>query len=162
MKTMRTPALLAGALLLALGSAAASPGGARPFEVDFDKCYAHDGFAPYLLTFAGTASGDVSGSLEARIFVLVPGIQTDQTHIQADYVVTGALPFTARVGGRVNDKTKLAVLRGYVSVGPAWLLGAGVHDEFANYTRADGMPCSKGTLYITPRWKQTHNDDQDD
>ena len=52
----------------------------------------------------------------------------------------GTLDFTARVGGRVNTKTNLAVLRGFVSEGPAWLIGAGVHDEFQNYTRADGTP----------------------
>jgi hypothetical protein len=45
-----------------------------------------------------------------------------------------------------------------VSVGPAWLEGARVHDEFTNYTRSDGLACSKGTLYITPRWKQSHDD----
>ena len=161
MKTMRFPALQAGALLLAFGSTVALASGPKPFEVDFNKCFAHMGFDPYLFTFSGTASGDVSGSLEARIFVHVPGIQPGQTHIQADYVVAGSLPFTARVGGRVDDNTNLAVLRGYVSEGPAWLLGAGVHDEFKNYTRSDGTPCSKGTLYITPRWKQSHNDDND-
>ncbi len=139
---------------------------ARPFEVDFDKCFDHPGFAPYLFTFSGPASGAVSGTVEARVLVLINGVQPNQNHIQADYVVTGTvrtgtLDFTARVGGRVNTRTNLAVLRGYVSEGPAWLIGAGVHDEFKNYTRADGTSCSRGTLYITPRWKQTRNDDTD-
>ena len=40
--------------------------------------------------------------------------------------------------------------------------GAGVHDEFFGYTRADGVGCAKGTLYITPRWQQTHSDDDND
>jgi len=133
----------------------------RPFEVDFDKCFDRPGDAPYLFTFSGTASGDVSGTLEARVAVFMPDVQPNQYHIQADYVVAGTLDFTARVGGRGNTKTKLAVLRGFVSEGPAWLIGAGVHDEFQDYVRADGTPCSRGTLYITPRWKQTRNDDND-
>jgi hypothetical protein len=133
----------------------------RPLEVDFDKCFDREGDDPYWFTFSGKVSGDVSGTLEARVAVFIPGIEPNQTHLQADYVVTGTLPFTARVGGRVNNKTNLAVLRGFVSEGPAWLIGAGVHDEFQNYVRADGTPCSKGTLYVTPRWKQTHNDDHD-
>ena len=134
---------------------------ARPFEVDFDKCFDRQGDAPYLFTFSGTASGDVSGTLEARVAVFMPNVQPNQNHLQADYVVAGTLDFTARVGGRVNTKTNLAVLRGFVSEGPAWLIGAGVHDEFENYVRADGTPCSRGTLYITPRWKQSRNDDND-
>jgi hypothetical protein len=134
---------------------------ARPFEVDFNKCFDRNGDSPYLVTFSGTVSGDVSGTLEARIAALVPGIEPNQTYIQADYVVVSTLEFTARVGGRASAKTNLAVLRGFVSEGPAWLVGAGVHDEFENYVRADGTPCSRGTLYITPRWKQTHNDDND-
>ena len=161
MKTMRIPALLASAILLALSSTAALAGGAKPFEVDFDKCFDHYGPAGYVVTFSGPVSGDISGALEARVLVYMIGIEPNQTHLQADYVVTGALPFTARVGGRLNDTNNLAVLRGYVSEGPAWLMGAGVHDEFLSYTKADGTPCAKGTLYITPRWKQTHNDDND-
>ena len=134
---------------------------ARPFEVDFDKCFDRQGDAPYLFTFSGTASGDVSGTLEARVAALMPNVQPNQNYLQADYVVTGTLDFVARVGGRVNSKTNLAVLRGFVSEGPAWLIGAGVHDEFENYVRADGTSCSRGTLYITPRWKQSRNDDND-
>ena len=134
---------------------------ARPFEVDFDKCFDRQGDAPYLFTFSGTASGDVSGTLEARIAALIPNVQPSQNYLQADYVVAGTLDFTARVAGRVNTTTNLAVLRGFVSEGPAWLIGAGVHDEFQNYVRADGTACSRGTLYITPRWKQSHNDDND-
>ena len=99
--------------------------------------------------------------VEARVAVFIPNVQPNQNHLQADYVVTGTLDFTARVGGRANAKTNLAVLRGFVSEGPAWLIGAGVHDEFENYVRADGTPCSRGTLYITPRWKQSRNDDND-
>ena len=139
------------------------PRAPRPFEVDFNKCFDREGDPPYLFTFSGTASGDVSGTLEARVAVFIPGVEPKQSHIQADYVVTGTgkLRFTARVGGRVNDATNRAVLRGFVSDGPAWLIGAGVHDEFLNYVRADGTPCSKGTLYITPRWRQTHNDEND-
>ncbi len=161
MKTSRTPALLASALLFALAATAALAAKPKPFEVEFNKCYDHDGFAPYVVTFSGPASGDVNGRVEARVVRYVPGIQPDQTLIQADYVITGDLSFTARVGGRVNDRNNKAVLRGYVSVGPAWLEGAGVHDEFTNYVRADGMPCSKGTLYVTPRWKQSHGDNDD-
>ena len=37
---------------------------ARPFEVDFDKCFDRQGDFPYLFTFSGTASGDVSGTLK--------------------------------------------------------------------------------------------------
>lgn len=162
MRTTRIPALLAGALLLAFGSSAVLAGGAKPFEVDFDKCFAQNGPFPYLFTFSGPVSGNVSGSVDAQVLVYVVGIEPNWTHIQADYVVTGKLPFTARVGGRRDDKSGNAVLRGYVSEGPAWLIGAGVHDEFGSYTRPDGTPCAKGTLYITPRWKQTHNDDDRD
>jgi hypothetical protein len=158
MKTMRAPALLGGSLLLALASATVLADEAKSIKVDFNKCFAHKGDAPYLVTFAGPASGDVTGTLEARIVASIPGVETGQTHLQADYVVEGTLPFTARVGGRVNNETNLAVLRGYVSVGPAWLIGAGVHDEFKNYKSAEGIPCSKGTLYITPRWSQSHNE----
>ena len=85
-----------------------------------------------------------------------PSVAPDQNYIAADYVVTdvaGAPLFTARVGGRVDDAANFAALRGYVSEGPAWLIGAGVHDEFENYLRADGTLCSKGTLEITLRWK---------
>jgi hypothetical protein len=134
---------------------------ARPFEVDFDKCFDRQGDFPYLFTFSGTASGDVSGTLEARIAVFMRNVQPDQNHLQADYVVAGTLNFTARVGGRANTKTNLAVLRGFVSEGPAWLIGAGVHDEFENYVRGDGTACSRGTLYITPRWKQSRSEDND-
>ena len=164
MKTMRLKRLagfVASAMLLSLGSTAALAAGPKPFEVDFDKCFDRYGPAGYVVTFSGPVSGDISGALEARVLVYMIGIEPNQTHLQADYVVTGELPFTARVGGRLNDKNNLAVLRGYVSEGPAWLLGAGVHDEFLSYTKADGTPCAKGTLYITPRWKQTHNDDND-
>jgi len=162
MKTIRTPALLVSALLLTVASTASLAGGAKPFEVDFDKCFAHNGPAGYLFTFSGPVSGDVSGSVDAEVLVYVVGIEPNWTHIQADYVVTGSLPFTARVGGRRDDRNGNAVLNGYVSAGPAWLVGAGVHDEFGSYTRPDGTPCAKGTLYITPRWKQTHGDGQDD
>ena len=134
---------------------------ARPFEIDFDKCFDRPGDAPYLFTFSGTASGDVSGTLEARIAVLMPNVEPNQNYLQADYVVSGTLDFTARVAGRVITTTNLAVLRGFVSEGPAWLIGAGVHDEFQNYKRADGTNCSRGTLYITPRWKQSRNDDNE-
>ena len=156
MKTMHERALLGGAVLLALVSSAALADEAKSLKVDFNKCFAHKGDAPYVVTFAGTASGDATGPLEARVVVSLPGVEANQTHLQADYVVEGTLPFTARVGGRVDNQTKLAVLRGYVSVGPPWLIGAGVHDEFQNYTRADGTACSKGALYITPLWKQSH------
>ncbi len=161
MKATRIPALLAGAMLLALGAAPALAAAPKPLEVAFDKCFARNGDAPYLVTFSGPASGYVTGTVEARILVRIPGVQPNQTHLQADYVVDGTTPFTARVGGRVNNQTNLAVLRGYVSVGPAWLVGAGVLDEFENYTRADGTPCSRGTLYITPRWKQSRDDDKE-
>ena len=153
-KTMVRAALLTNALLLAFGSTASSAAKPKSFEVEFDKCLdpsiVHPG---YLFTFAGQASGDVSGTLEARVVALSQGVEPDQTYIAADYVVAGTLSFTARVGGRVNDAENLAVLRGYISNGPAWLIGAGVHDEFENYVRADGTPCSRGTLEITPRWK---------
>jgi hypothetical protein len=149
--------LLQGSPVRAQGKAPS----ARPFEVDFDKCFDHQGDFPYLFTFAGTASGDVSGTLEARVAVFIPNVQPNQVHLQADYVVTGTLAFTARVGGRADGTTNLAVLRGFVSEGPAWLIGAGVHDEFENYVRSDGTACSRGTLYITPRWKQSHNEDSE-
>jgi hypothetical protein len=153
-KTMGRAARLASALLLAFGSTASVAGRPKSFDVDFDKCFdpsiVHPG---YLFTFAGLASGDVSGTLEARVVALNPAVEPNQSYIAADYVVTGALSFTGRVGGRVDDEANLAVLRGYISDGPAWLIGAGVHDEFENYMRADGTPCSRGTLEITPRWK---------
>ena len=164
MKLMRTTALIASALLVALGSTAALHGKSKSFELDFDKCFARveDG-DPYVFTFVGPASGDVSGRVEASILNdIISGVQPNQTYLAADYVVTGTLSFTARVGGRVNDARGLAVLQGYVSAGPAWLVGAAVLDEFENYMRADGTPCSKGTLYITPvRWKPSHNDRND-
>jgi len=158
MRTNRKSALLAGALLLAFGSSATLAGGVKPFEVDFDKCFAQNGPLPYLFTFSGPVSGDVSGNVDAQVLVYAVGIEPSWTHIQADYLITGSLPFTARVGGRRDDRNGNAVLRGYVSEGPAWLIGAGVHDEFGSYTRADGIPCAKGTLYITPRWKPTHDE----
>ena len=162
MKRMRTTALIGSALLVALGSTALLQSKSRSFEVDFDKCFAREENGdPYKFTFAGPASGDVSGTVEASVLNdIIPDVQPNQTYLAADYVVTGQrLSFTARVGGRVNDRTGLAELQGYVSVGPAWLVGAAVVDEFQNYTRADGIPCSKGTLYITPvRWKPSHND----
>jgi hypothetical protein len=168
MKIVRSCSLFASSvsvivLLLQISPvlAAGKARSARPFEVDFDKCFDRAGDAPYLFTFSGAVSGDVSGTLEARIAVLMPNVQPSQNYLQADYVVAGTLDFTARVGGRVNAQTNLAVLRGFVSDGPAWLIGAGVRDEFQNYVRADGTPCSRGTLYITPRWKQTHNDHND-
>ena len=169
MKTVRSRSLFASLLTVLVLVLQFSPvladgkaRSARPFEVDFDKCFDRQGDAPYLFTFSGTASGDVSGTLEARVAVLIPNVQPNQTYLQADYVVAaGTFEFTARVGGRVNATTNLAVLRGFVSEGPAWLIGAGVHDEFANYARADGTPCSRGTLYITPRWKQSRNEDND-
>jgi hypothetical protein len=154
-------AVLAGALALALASTACLAHKPKPFEVDFDKCFAHAGPDGYLFTFAGPVSGDIDGFVEARIIRRVVGIEPGQNLLQADYVVTGELEFTARVGGRVNAANLEAVLYGYVSAGPAWLEGARVHDEFTNYTRADGVGCSKGTLYITPRWKQSHHDDND-
>jgi len=153
-KTMGRAALVASALLLAFLSSASLAAKPKSFEVEFDKCLdpsiVHPG---YLFTFAGQASGDVSGPLEARVVALNRGVEPGQAYIAADYVVAGTLSFTARVGGRVNDAENLAVLRGYISDGPAWLIGAGVHDEFENYVRADGTPCSRGSLEITPRWK---------
>ncbi|HZZ94763.1 MAG TPA: hypothetical protein VFE23_19540 [Usitatibacter sp.] len=156
MNTLRKPVLLAGALVLA--SAPALAGQAKPFEADFDKCFTQNGPGAYVFTFSGPVTGDVSGHVDASVLNF-DTVQQTQTYIQADYFVTGSLPFTARVGGRAIDQH--AVLRGFVSAGPEWLIGAGVHDEFVGYTRADGVPCAKGTLYITPRWKQTHDDDND-
>ena len=85
-----------------------------------------------------------TGTVEARILTYTAGIEPHENYIEADYVLTGTVPFTARVGGRENDKTGLAGMRGYVSEGPAWLLGAGVHNEFRNYRKPDGTPCSRG------------------
>ncbi len=161
MNTIRIATILASVLLPALAPSLSSAGDPKPFEVEFDKCASAIVNPGYLVTFAGTASGGVQGTVQARILVNTPGIEPNQTHIQADYVLTGTLPFTARVGGRVNNSDNLAVLRGYVSEGPAWLIGAGVRDEFLNYTKADGTRCSKGILYVRPRWKQTHGDDND-
>ena len=157
MKLMRTPTLITSALLMALGLTATLQAKSKSFEVDFDKCFARaeDG-DPYIFTFAGPASGDVSGTVEASALNdIISDVEPNQTYLAADYVVTSKrLSFTARVGGRVNDRSGLAVLQGYVSAGPSWLVGAAVLDEFANYTRADGTPCSKGTLFVTPvRWK---------
>jgi hypothetical protein len=154
LRMIRLVALIASVLLLAFGSTATLAGKPKSFDVDFDKCLdpniVHAG---YLFTFAGPVSGDVSGTVEARVLALISGVEPGQTYIAADYVVAGPLAFTARVGGRVDDGRNLAVLRGYISDGPAWLIGAGVHDEFENYVRSDGTPCSRGTLEITPRWK---------
>ena len=47
----------------------------RPFEVDFDKCFGHEGPAPYLFTFSGPVSGDVSGSVDASVLVYIVGIE---------------------------------------------------------------------------------------
>ena len=69
MKTVRNCSLLALVLsvfvllfqfspVLANGKARS----ARPFEVDFDKCFDRPGDAPYLFTFSGPVSGDVSGT----------------------------------------------------------------------------------------------------
>ena len=155
MKNLHACALVAAAALT-LGSAAASAGKPKPFEVDFDKCFAQNGPGSYVVTFTGPVSGDVSGQVAASVLNF-DTVEPGQIYIQADYFVTGTLPFTARVGGRSIGVP--AVLNGFVSAGPAWLIGADVHDEFDNYTRADGVPCAKGTLYITPRWKQTHDED---
>ena len=157
MKNLRSVAF-AGALALALASGGCLAGKVKSLEVDFDKCFAHAGPDGYLFTFAGPASGDATGNVEARISRRVLGIEPGENLLHADYVVTGDIEFTARVGGRVNAANLQAVLYGYVSSGPAWLEGARVHDEFTNYTRGDGVACSKGTLYITPRWKQSQGD----
>ena len=93
--------------------------------------------------------------------MLIPNVQPNQNYLQADYVVARHAGFHCTRGWPGKRETNLAVLRGFVSEGPAWLIGAGVHDEFENYVRADGTPCSRGTLYITPRWKQSRNDDND-
>ena len=146
---------MAGALVVALGSTDALQARPKSFEVDFDKCFARmeDG-DPYLFTFAGPVSGDITGTVEASVLNDIrPGVEPNQTYLSADYVITGPLTFTARVGGRVNDASRQALLQGYVREGPAWLVGAAVLDEFENYTRADGTPCSRGTLSVTPvRW----------
>jgi len=156
MRLKRTTALIASSLLLALGSSAALDAKPKSFDVDFDKCFARveDG-DPYLFTFAGPVSGDITGTVEASVLNDIrPGVEPNQTYLAADYVIAGPLAFTARVGGRVNDASKQAVLQGYVSAGPAWLVGAAVLDEFENYTREDGTSCSRGTLFVTPvRWK---------
>lgn len=156
--TIVATALAASTLLVLFGSTTVLAGKSKSLEIDFNKCYVHDGYDPYVVTFAGRTSGDVRGPVEARILTYTTDISENENYIEADYVLDGSLPFTARVGGRENSRTDLAVLRGYVSAGPAWLLGAGVLDEFKNYTKADGTSCSKGTLYITPRWKQTENE----
>ena len=82
---MGRAALLASALLLAFGSTVSVAGKAKSFDVDFDKCFdpsiVHPG---YLFTFAGLASGDVSGALEARVVALSPSVAPDQTYIAAD------------------------------------------------------------------------------
>jgi len=162
MKPIRTTALICSALFVAFGSTANLHAKPKSFEVEFDKCFARveDG-DPYLFTFAGPVSGDVTGTVEASVLNdIVPNVEPNQTYLAADYVITGPLSFTARVGGRVNDLTGLAELQGYVSAGPAWLLGAAVLDEFKNYTQADGTPCSKGALTITPvRSKPSHKKD---
>jgi hypothetical protein len=165
MKLLRTTALTISALLVTLGSTAGLHGKSKSFEVDFDKCFvrAEDG-DPYIFTFAGPASGDVSGTVEASALNdIISDVEPNQTYLAADYVVTSKrLSFTARVGGRVNDQSGLAVLQGYVSAGPAWLVGAAVLDEFENHTLADGTPCSKGTLFVTPvRWKPAHKNQID-
>ena len=162
MKMMRTTALLASALLLAFGSTAALTGKSESFEVDFDKCFDPSMCCRTTCSRSQARHQETSRALwKQESSASSPDVQPNQTYIAADYVVAGTLPFTARVGGRADDKRNLAVLRGYVSDGPAWLIGAGVHDEFQNYVRSDGTNCSKGTLYITPRWKQSHNDDND-
>ena len=134
----RAFSMLAAGLLLALGTASLSAHRTSTLQIDFDKCFAHPGDYPYLFTMAGTVSGDASGPFEARLLTRTVGIEPNWDYLEADYVVTGTLPFTARVGGRDNSKTKLAVLRGYVSVGPAWLVGARVcsvrKSVFANST----------------------------
>ena len=61
MKTVRSRSLFASLLsvfvLLLQFSPVLADGkarSARPFEVDFDKCFDREGDAPYLFTFSGT------------------------------------------------------------------------------------------------------------
>ena len=73
--TMRTTALLVCTLLVVFGSHASLAGKPKSFEVEFNKCFAHEGPDPYLFTFSGRASGDVKGTVEARILTYTPGIR---------------------------------------------------------------------------------------
>ena len=69
MKTVRRCSLFASFLtvfvLLLQSSPVLADGkapSARPFKVDFDKCFDRQGDVPYLFTFSGPVSGDVSGT----------------------------------------------------------------------------------------------------
>ena len=81
---------------------------ARPFEVDFDKCFDRQGDAPYLFTFSGTASGDVSGTLEAGVAVFIPNVQPNQNHLQADYVVAGHAEFHGARGWPGQSRRRIS------------------------------------------------------
>ena len=153
LRMIRRVVLLASVLLLAFGSAATLTGKPKSFDVDFDKCLdpniVHAG---YLFTFAGPVSGDVSVTVEARVLGLIRGVEPGQTYIAADYVVA------CRLSPRESaaEWTTGGIWPCFAAISAtvrAWLIGAGVHDEFENYVRSDGTPCSRGTLKITPRWK---------
>ena len=159
MKLIRTKAVVISALLVALGSTAALHGKSKSFEVDFDMLRPCRRRRSCTCSRLRDRCQEMSGTVEASVLSdIISNVEPNQTYLAADYLVTSEqLSFTARVGGRVNDRSGLAVLQGYVSAGPAWLVGAAVLDEFENYTRADGTPCSKGTLFVTPvRSKPAH------
>src|SRR4029078_3770627 len=76
----RTIALMAGALVMALGATNTLQAKPKSFEVAFDKCFARreDG-DPYLFTFAGPVSGDISGTVEASVLNDIrPGVEPNQ------------------------------------------------------------------------------------
>ena len=152
-----TNLLLAVAVAVAFASPSASAGESAKIRVDFTKCnpVAEPG---YLFSLTGPATGDVQGSLTAKVAVYIPG--ATHTYIEADYFVTASSPqdsFVASVAGRVTNATNLAVLYGYVNETNEKWRGAQVRDDFLNFTNAAGVPCSMGTLVLTPRWNPAHD-----
>jgi hypothetical protein len=154
--------LLAGAITLALASPLALAGDSGKVRVAFTKC--NPSPEPgYLFSMTGPVTGDVVGHVTAKIVAAIPTADGTQTYLEADYFVTANAPgdsFVASVAGRLDNATGAAVLNGYVSGSipnedgtsyEKWR-GSAVRDEFQNFAGAGGVPCSGGTLVLTPRW----------
>ena len=60
--------------------------------------------------------------------------------------------FAGPVSGDVTGAVEARIIRRVLGIEP------GQNLLQADYVGADGLACSKGTLYITPRWKQTHDE----
>jgi hypothetical protein len=154
--------VLAGALALACASVPIFAGDGGKVRVAFTKC-SPSPEPGYLFSMTGPVSGDVQGTVTAKIVAAAGSADGSVTFLEADYFVTADSPgqsFVASVSGRLDNATGAAVLYGYVSPSIAnadgtshekWR-GADVHDAFQNFTNAAGAPCSGGLLTLTPRW----------